>query len=360
MRLMLPLLLAVACSSSLTATNRSPYEEGAGEYDPGRPSETGATTPTSQTASTPSKPTTAPTTTSEPTTTTPTVTTSTPTVTTTSPTVTTTSPTVTTTTGTAPLEACYPGADETWTTCLPVHTLTPIPAEYIYPPPLDGDPQYTAPTRYLDLDLEDPRLALAPNFVLEETAQAWKGRWGVVQGHAVARLQDLRDELGALVVNSGYRNPVYNEGVGGATWSRHQYGDAFDLDPASVSLDDLADACADHGAGYVGVYETHIHCDWRDDPLDPAFFDLDKRLAPPSRLPERSASIVPGLEGRLTAPAAGWDEGEPLRDWFAFDSTGQPLARQRSRTFVPPPGTAEVAVWVGLDLWVDGLVPFAP
>ena len=40
---------------------------------------------------------------------------------------------------------------------------------------------------------------------------------------------EARDALGPITVPSGFRNPVHNAGLGGSTWSRHIYGDAFDL-----------------------------------------------------------------------------------------------------------------------------------
>ena len=146
-------------------------------------------------------------------------------------------------------EACYLGEARDRRMCLEVVEVASLPVEYDYPAPLSGSSQYYEPLRYLDLDALDPSARLAPNFVLEEVAQAYKGRFGVVQTHAIDRLQAMRDDLGALVINSGYRNPDYNAGVGGATWSRHMYGDAFDIDPVSASLTELAEACEAEGRG---------------------------------------------------------------------------------------------------------------
>src|SRR5690606_17424243 len=109
-------------------------------------------------------------------------------------------------------EACFLGPARDHAVCLPVVSPSPMPAGYDYPSPLNGDPNYRAPIAWLDLSAVDPDEALAPNFVLDELAQAWKGRYGVVQPHAVAKLQALRDALGPIVVNSGYRNPDYNAG----------------------------------------------------------------------------------------------------------------------------------------------------
>lgn len=126
-----------------------------------------------------------------------------------------------------PAEVCYLGPDRSSDVCLPVAGLDVTPPDYEYPEPLYGSAQYQAPRRYLWLDELDGGIALAPNFLLLEIAVPEKGPFAVVQPHAVASLQAVRDDLGALIVNSGYRNPAYNAGVGGATWSRHQYGDAL-------------------------------------------------------------------------------------------------------------------------------------
>ncbi len=42
-------------------------------------------------------------------------------------------------------------------------------------------------------------------------------------------LQPLRDELGPLLISSGYRCPRLNQGIGGAKNSQHLYGQAADV-----------------------------------------------------------------------------------------------------------------------------------
>lgn len=169
--------------------------------------------------------------------------------------------------------ACYPGPDQEFAACLDLVRVAWPPEDYVYPPPLDGSPQYAAPSAFLDLETADPFTSIAPNFMLGEVAVAGDGGSGVVQVRAIVALQAVRDRVGALIVNSGYRSPAHNAAVGGATWSRHLYGDAFDLVPLYATLDELADACWDEAASYVEVYAAHVHCDWRDDPMDPAFYD---------------------------------------------------------------------------------------
>ena len=241
----------------------------------------------------------------------------------------------------AGVDACYLGPDGLGDACLPtVAWSSDWGTAYAYPEPLDA--QYPRPLRYLDLDALPPDTALAPNFQLDELAQAHKGRFGVVQAHAVERLQGVRDLLGtALYVNSGYRNVDWNAGVGGATWSRHMWGDAFDLDDTGVTLDEIAAACADEGASYISEYAGHVHCDWRDDPLDPAFFD-PRAGGPPA---EDARMVAQG--GELTAPATGFPEGEPRRQWKALGPDGRVLARAEGPRFRPPAGATAVTVRVG-------------
>ena len=236
-----------------------------------------------------------------------------------------------------------------WSVCLP--TVSSSQAGYSYPAPLNGSVQYSAPVRYLDLQAVNATEQLAPNFSLDEIAQEWKGRYAVVQADAVVRQQDLRDQLGPLIVNSGYRSPTYNGSIGGATWSRHMYGDAFDIDPVNVSLTTLENACYAHGAGYVGVYATHMHCDWRNDPLDPVFYGV-----PSTNGFSFTATVLDGAilravgSRRLTVTAIGWDEGDPLCEWVAFDEDGYAIDVGEGITYDAPAEAASVEVWIGRAL----------
>jgi hypothetical protein len=246
------------------------------------------------------------------------------------------------------LQACYLGTARDYTQCVALVEPGGLGSDYSYPPPLYGDPNYREPVAWLDLAALDPAMPLAPNFVLEELAQEWKGQYGVVQPHLIDRLQEIRDALGPLVVNSGYRNPGYNASIGGVTYSRHMYGDAADLDAVDHSLDTLADECYATGAGYVGYYESHIHCDWRDDAVDVAFYGsplVGDR--PATELEPVDAWIERDAFGALWAPAEGWDEGEPLREWTVFGADGAVLLEITGRTIALPPGAASGQVVVG-------------
>jgi hypothetical protein len=51
--------------------------------------------------------------------------------------------------------------------------------------------------------------------------------------------------------------------------------------------------------------------------------------------------------GELTAPATGFPEGEPRRQWKALGPDGRVLARAEGPRFRPPAGATAVTVRVG-------------
>lgn len=253
---------------------------------------------------------------------------------------------------------CYLGPDRADDQCHPT-----LPWQARWGPdwrwPASADPRYAHPTHLLDLDREDPATPLAPNFQLVELAEAWKGRWGIVQPRLIDALQAIRDDVGPVIVNSGFRHPAYNQTIGGATFSRHMYGDAADIRAPAVSLSALGARCEAEGAGYVQYYASHVHCDWRDDDPSTAFFS-------PVGAPQKhtEAHPRPQLRAHLerrgptwSAPAEGWDEGEPLREWQAWSADGAPIASLTATTFTPPDGTHRVTVLVGRVISLDAIHP---
>lgn len=241
-------------------------------------------------------------------------------------------------------EVCYPGPARDWTVCLPVSQAAAPAADYTYPAPLNGNSAYAVPVAFLDLQILDPSLKVAPNFTLDEIAQPRKGRYAVVQPHAVDKLQDLRDAQGAIVITSGYRSPAYNAQVGGAMFSRHMYGDGFDLDPVNGDLTALEGRCTAVG-GFLVEYTTHVHCDFRNSPIDPVFFGLSQA---------QDAVGDAGMAAELTRSGAVWrtnvrgfDEGEPTRRWRALDAAGEVCGEGEGSRFVAPDCAALVEVTVG-------------
>jgi hypothetical protein len=243
-------------------------------------------------------------------------------------------------------QVCYPGPEWDWDVCFGLVGWSSDWDGYGYPEPYQGSPQYAAPLRFIDLSAEEPSAALSPNFVLSEFMQERKGRFSLFQVHALETLQELREATGGpLNINSGYRNVAYNEGVGGVTHSRHMYGDAADMYSSVVTLEELGSLCDGLDASYVGYYETHVHCDWRNEPLDPAFFGSGRGPGIVD-VPEHGAELL-RQNSVWTAPARGFDEGEPLRRWRALDSEGEIIAERLGRSFLPPEASASIEVWIG-------------
>lgn len=241
-------------------------------------------------------------------------------------------------------EVCYPGENNAWTTCFPIHPFENPPAGYGYPEPYQGNPNYRKPVAFIDLEQIDPSTKIAPNFTLDEIAQVHKGRWAIVQPHAVESLQKLRDAVGAIGINSGYRSPQYNTSIGGATHSRHMFGDGFDMSPQAVGLATLENQCTTAG-GQLVKYTSHVHCDFRFDDVSVEFFGAAPNGAPwPG---DQLDGEIVSAEGVHTAPAYGFDEGEPVREWTAKNAKGEIVATGEGLVFVPPRGTATVEVVIG-------------
>lgn len=97
----------------------------------------------------------------------------------------------------------------------------------------------------------------------------------------IDHLENIRDALGhRMIVNSGYRCPVHNASINGATNSRHIYGDAADIQVEDFNSDGAADENdwnllegyaqdeidSSGAAGYIEPYEqtgSWVHMDWR-------------------------------------------------------------------------------------------------
>ncbi len=100
-----------------------------------------------------------------------------------------------------------------------------------------------------------------PNFKPAELASRGDGSLVLIE-EALDALQALRDLLGRpLVVNSAYRDPIYNARIGGAPLSRHKMGDAFDLALSGHDRHTLRQAAAEIGFTGFGHYQTFLHVD---------------------------------------------------------------------------------------------------
>jgi zinc D-Ala-D-Ala carboxypeptidase len=105
---------------------------------------------------------------------------------------------------------------------------------------------------------------LSAHFTAAEFACAHCGV-AVVRPRLVEVLERLREIVGGkpLAIRSGYRCPVHNHDVGGASNSQHMYGAAADL-PGGYCTPAQARAAGAIGVGRQGTWAVHV--DVRDGP----------------------------------------------------------------------------------------------
>lgn len=112
---------------------------------------------------------------------------------------------------------------------------------------------------------------LTKNFTVAEFACHGNGCCGTVliDDQLVKYLQKIRDRFGnPVVINSGYRCPVHNKAVGGASGSYHTKGMAADIAVKGVAPADVAKYAESIGIKGIGLYETEkdgyfVHVDTR-------------------------------------------------------------------------------------------------
>lgn len=92
----------------------------------------------------------------------------------------------------------------------------------------------------------------------------------IINPKLVEYVQKIRDHFGkSITVTSGYRCPVHNKRIGGATGSRHSKGDAADIVVSGVAPREVAKYAESIGIKGIGLYETSAdghftHVDTRD------------------------------------------------------------------------------------------------
>ena len=113
---------------------------------------------------------------------------------------------------------------------------------------------------------KDGEKRLSPHFRVREFACGDGSDVIFISDGLVQVLEAVRLHFNKPVtVNSGYRTPTYNKKVGGATYSRHQFGVAADIAVSGVSPRDIA-AYAETllpDTGCIGLYKGYIHIDLR-------------------------------------------------------------------------------------------------
>lgn len=106
-----------------------------------------------------------------------------------------------------------------------------------------------------------PQLWRWPDFRPEE--MRCKGTGGLlIDMRAMDRLQRLRAALGQpIIVFSAFRSHAHNKKVGGAQFSFHRQGRAYDITVRSLTLDVVADEAKKVGFTGIGRYATFVHVD---------------------------------------------------------------------------------------------------
>lgn len=110
---------------------------------------------------------------------------------------------------------------------------------------------------------------LGKYFNLAELTHTNTGLPNVPTGESVANLQylvasvldPLREQVGPLIVTSGFRSAAVNSAVGGSSSSQHMSGSAVDVVPASASIGDVTAALRSLPVDQVITYfdTNHIH-----------------------------------------------------------------------------------------------------
>jgi hypothetical protein len=125
---------------------------------------------------------------------------------------------------------------------------------------------------YLPLEIAPLSERVSEHFLLSEyvnpTVQRG-GRRAFIDPEAVWHVQQIRSGLGrALILSSSYRSPEHNRDVGGASFSRHLYGDAVDIDvdqssaEANIRGQEIFNEALDAGVDFVlPIEETSVNVD---------------------------------------------------------------------------------------------------
>lgn len=248
-------------------------------------------------------------------------------------------------------QVCFLGAKSDYKTCLAAKPFDAVAYGYLDPYTDKfmgtGDKsQYRRPKRAVVLKDYSQNLKLSPHFIMSEIMNSARDSIGIFAPAVVDALQKLRNlAMSSIRVNSSFRSPKYNSGVSGAAvWSRHQYGDAFDISSSKLSLNQMENLCKQLGATYTDKYEVHVHCDWRDVDVPEAFYgasqnsrvttfsieDLEKEMSETSVL-HMSGDVVKGNVVYLSSEVQFQDDAEELyKKWEIITPSGQRLTYESS------------------------------
>jgi len=98
------------------------------------------------------------------------------------------------------------------------------------------------------------------------------------------KLQHLRSESGCVfILNSAYRSLEYNRSIGSSDKSQHVVGTAFDIRWTDTlkrkfrNMDNFKDWLVENGVKGIGLYDTFVHVDWRENPNPRGYSFWDSR-----------------------------------------------------------------------------------
>lgn len=83
---------------------------------------------------------------------------------------------------------------------------------------------------------------------------------------AAKQMELVRELLGnqPIIINSWYRDPITNKKVGGASHSRHLFGDGIDFRCNHLSPSQIFSRLSNwHNCGGLSTYKSHVHIDFR-------------------------------------------------------------------------------------------------
>ena len=107
---------------------------------------------------------------------------------------------------------------------------------------------------------------LSANFKVSEFACKDGSDTVFISPVLVTVLQKIRDHFEKpVIINSAYRNDVYNKKVGGAKYSQHKYGTAADIHISGISPATIAAYVETimPNTGGIGIYSNFVHIDVR-------------------------------------------------------------------------------------------------
>lgn len=272
---------------------------------------------------------------------------------------------------------CFPG-EKSQPTCFDQMARMPLPIQmelYQYPDP-ETDPdfpksfdpsQYRAPDRLLDLRLISGRQPLSEHFKRAELMAEGptRGYFGVFSPAVLAMIDSMRAKIGKpLTITGGFRSPGRNAQLEkSAKFSRHTYGDGIDFRVPGISYSNLEKMCKEFGADFALVYTDHIHCDWRNTPLDSAFFPTP--IHPPTQVSQKlilqsiksSARIVRDGPTLSISMFSEDPESEPYVEWTLIASDGTQTMIVSPTISVPDEvGNYIVQAYVGLQFHLEEVI----